>query len=328
MSDSTLQPVILYHAHCSDGFTAAWAAWLYFGDAAKYVPCHYGQPVYELEPGDGDVYMVDFSYKMHGMEKLHSAIRSRGSRLIILDHHETALKELGGWLDMGVLGETQLTATGGKSRLAVGVRLAPGAADPCESNLYVNFDMEECGATLAWDYWHREAPRPDRPDLLTYIKERDLGYFTGAKGPRIKDIDEIAAAIETMPKDFETWSDLAIRITQDFSQVFARGCGALALKQAIVSKAAEHAIPIELAGAKGFATNASAFFSEIAGELAVKEGAKFGAVYFQRDDFVWQFSLRSRSEFKVNELATKYGGGGHPQAAGFETNNLQGFIDP
>jgi oligoribonuclease NrnB/cAMP/cGMP phosphodiesterase (DHH superfamily) len=320
----TRRPVILYHSNCADGFTAAWAAWLHFGDAAKYVPCHYGQPVYELEEDDGDVYLVDFSYKMAGMEALYARVLARGCRLVVLDHHETALKELGGWLDMGVAGEMTLTARNAESSVTTGVRLSPGAADTGEGSLYINFDMEECGATLAWDFWHAEEARA-RPNLLTYIKERDLGYFTGAKGPRFDYVDQVAAAVETMEKDFKIWSYLAARVFNNLDEVLARGDGALALKNAIVKKAAEHAIPITLGydEAKGFAVNASAFFSEIAGELAKLEGAQFGAVYFQRTDLVWQFSLRSQSGFKVNDLAVQYGGGGHPEAAGFEIDNLR-----
>lgn len=35
--------LVLHHANCADGFTAAWCAWRYFGDDAEYVPVQYGQ---------------------------------------------------------------------------------------------------------------------------------------------------------------------------------------------------------------------------------------------------------------------------------------------
>ena len=34
---------------------------------------------------------------------------------------------------------------------------------------------------------------------------------------------------------------------------------------------------------------------------------------------MWQYSLRSRSDFDVSEIAKKFGGGGHAKAAGFAT---------
>ncbi len=50
--------------------------------------------------------------------------------------------------------------------------------------------------------------------------------------------------------------------------------------------------------------------------------ADYAMGYFQRGDGRWQYSLRSRSEFDVSEVAKYYGGGGHAQAAGFETLQL------
>jgi hypothetical protein len=189
--------------------------------------------------------------------------------------------------------------------------------------------MNECGATLAWEYWHYKYPSPY---LLQFIKDRDLGYFTGAKGARLGCIDEVTAYIETQEKDFETWDRLDKMFRDYESEVdikgfmgaVERGAGALALKSAVVKKAAEKGRPISLRwGSEGLAVNASAFFSEIAGELAKQDGAKFGAVYFQREDGKWQFSLRCGPDFDVSRLAVSYGGGGHPQAAGFEINDLR-----
>jgi hypothetical protein len=36
------QRLVIYHANCIDGFTAAWAAWRKFGDDTEYVPASYG----------------------------------------------------------------------------------------------------------------------------------------------------------------------------------------------------------------------------------------------------------------------------------------------
>ena len=57
--------------------------------------------------------------------------------------------------------------------------------------------------------------------------------------------------------------------------------------------------------------------SEVAGELAEREGAEFGACYFEVQYNMWQYSLRSRDEFDVSKIAEYYGGGGHKNAAGF-----------
>ena len=38
-----MKPLVIYHAHCTDGFGAAFAAWMKLGDDAEYVPMQYGQ---------------------------------------------------------------------------------------------------------------------------------------------------------------------------------------------------------------------------------------------------------------------------------------------
>jgi hypothetical protein len=37
-----MKPLIIYHAHCTDGFGAAYAAGCKFGDMAEYLPRNYG----------------------------------------------------------------------------------------------------------------------------------------------------------------------------------------------------------------------------------------------------------------------------------------------
>lgn len=46
-----MKTYVLYHAHCADGFGAAYAAWLKLGNDAQYVPVKYGDPPPVMEPG-------------------------------------------------------------------------------------------------------------------------------------------------------------------------------------------------------------------------------------------------------------------------------------
>lgn len=82
---------VLYHAHCWDGFCAAWLLWLVHGDdGVEYIPVNYGQdpPVIQGEK----VMIVDFSYKRDVLLKL----KEEHPDLIVLDHHKTAKEELEG----------------------------------------------------------------------------------------------------------------------------------------------------------------------------------------------------------------------------------------
>jgi hypothetical protein len=70
--------------------------------------------------------------------------------------------------------------------------------------------------------------------------------------------------------------------------------------------------------------------SEYVGRLLQESPAHvpFAAGYFRRADGLWQFSLRARPNFKVNDLAKRFGGGGHPQAAGFQVAKLEDVFAP
>jgi oligoribonuclease NrnB/cAMP/cGMP phosphodiesterase (DHH superfamily) len=82
--------LIIYHAACPDGFTAAWAAQLHLPGDCELFPGYYGADPPDVT--DRDVWIVDFSYKREVLLRLHSEARS----LRVLDHHKTAEAELEG----------------------------------------------------------------------------------------------------------------------------------------------------------------------------------------------------------------------------------------
>jgi oligoribonuclease NrnB/cAMP/cGMP phosphodiesterase (DHH superfamily) len=79
---------VLYHAHCTDGFGAAFAAWKKFGDNAKYIPVSYGKPLPNLDKAKM-VYILDFSYDEETLRNLYKKVE-----VVVLDHHKTAEKDL------------------------------------------------------------------------------------------------------------------------------------------------------------------------------------------------------------------------------------------
>lgn len=85
------EPLIVYHARCMDGFTAAWAAWRYFEGRCELLPASYGDaPPADVK--DRDVVVLDFSYPRAELEALAAGARS----LLVLDHHKTAQEALAG----------------------------------------------------------------------------------------------------------------------------------------------------------------------------------------------------------------------------------------
>ncbi|MBT5229825.1 MAG: hypothetical protein HOM11_06060, partial [Methylococcales bacterium] len=128
---------IWYHRNCFDGFGAALAAWLKYGDTAEYYPVQYQSEYPTLEPGD-ELYIVDHSVKENHMNELLSI----SDNITVLDHHKTAEEELSPFL-----------ASGQVKGL---------------------FDMDKSGAVLSWEFFQ---PGKPLPKLFHAIQDRDLWHF-------------------------------------------------------------------------------------------------------------------------------------------------------
>lgn len=171
---------------------------------------------------------------------------------------------------------------------------------------YCVFDMNFSGAQMTWAYLRPEMPAPW---LVSYTADRDLWRWA------LPDSKEVNAALRSYPLDLETWD----RLNDEESPETLKRDGAAILR------AEEVTIQVHLAraretvfdGHRVLSVNATSLFSEIAGRLA--EGRPFGMVWFERDNGVRQYSLRSRDGgVDVSEIAKAHGGGGHKGAAGFE----------
>ena len=83
------KPLVIYHAKCPDGMTAAWAVWKALGDG-DYVPATHGDAPPDV--AGRDVVIVDFAYKRAVMQAMAAAAKS----LLVLDHHKSAQADLEG----------------------------------------------------------------------------------------------------------------------------------------------------------------------------------------------------------------------------------------
>lgn len=79
---------VIYHANCSDGFGARFAAELLLGTRANYHAAKHGDPPPDVR--NKNVVIVDFSYDSITTKRLIEDANT----LIVLDHHKSALVEL------------------------------------------------------------------------------------------------------------------------------------------------------------------------------------------------------------------------------------------
>jgi uncharacterized protein len=281
------QPVktyVLYHANCPDGFGAAFAAWLKFGDQAEYIPCSYGQLPPEMEQGSR-AFILDFSYPRNVLKAMG---RCFCNQIIILDHHANAKADLedmpGSHFDLN------------KSGAVMAWEYFFPEKEVPQFFLYLQ-DR---------DLWRWKMPfsREVSLALASYPFDFNDWLIHWSHVPELKAVGKIIRRlvdqqVEIMARNFRrAWFDLA------------RGR---------VSFVEPGTAPmVETNQAVAPACNAPVFMSEVGEKLLeLCPAAIFSAVYFDRGDSKRQWSLRSRPEFDCSVIARAFGGGGHKQASGF-----------
>lgn len=292
-----MKPLVIYHADCTDGFGAAFAAWLKFGSDADYYAARYGDK--DLPDWQGrEVYILDFSFPRALMDDAFQLAK----HVVWLDHHKTAFEMwIGGLFD----------GTEGRHEQHDQVR-------------DIVLDFDKSGALLAWEYFH---PNTEVPALIRHIDDRDRWQF------KLEGSKELHAALQSYkPWNFEQWKvllndwDLLHR-----NDLMLEGLAILRAQEQHVADMAKQARKCEIWCLKpgmdindefrypGLAVNAPIHMSEVGHELANQSGT-YGLVWYVGADTRVKCSLRSNGEYDVSGIARHFGGGGHRNAAGFETD--------
>ena len=179
------------------------------------------------------------------------------------------------------------------------------------------FDMDRSGAGLTWDYLAAEAASgPERPWLVDFVEDRDLWRFRFGDETRF-----VHAYITTLPMTFEAWDLLA---RDGRRRAVEQGKAIQSYIDTYSEKARQLATIREIGGYSVPVINIP--YMNVSDHIdrlcKAYPSHPFGASFFMRADGRWQFSLRSMGEFDVAEVAARYGGGGHRNAAGFTVEQL------
>jgi len=284
----------IYHGNCDDGFGAAWAIWKRWPDC-EFIPGFYGKQLPEVS--GRNVLFVDFSAKIEWIWEQSFKARS----MVIIDHHKTAQADL----------ERLPSFNGTQADLDAAFKINWTQNTP---EIAAWFDMDQSGAAMAWQFATQEDRREHSlPDMLALIEDRDLWRF--AFGDRTR---QFTAALRTYPMDFATWDRIAL-FTED---LIPEGRTVLRAHQANIKKLIAEAYMAEVGGFTVPTVNAPYHYaSDTAHELlAAYPDAPFAACWFRRADGFTQWSLRSDDKrADVSAVASSLGGGGHRNAAGFQT---------
>ena len=331
-----MKPLVIYHADCTDGYGAAFAAWLKLGDEAEYLPMNYNtikEPanlvgMFGDTFAEREVYILDFSLPREAMDWLFS----KAKRVVWLDHHKTAF-------EMWNAAEWQNQPNGYFCKVY-------------GDKHYIHLHPTKSGALLAWEYFH---PGTEVPMLIQHIDDRDRWQW------KMEGSAELHAALGAMqPWSFEQWMQFVPYFddTRPYIDLKTEGTAILRAQKQHVERMAKQARKCSIPArrevppnpntgegkpysdwryvsddvgswwfATGLAVNASIHQSEVGHELANQSGT-YGLVWYLGSDGRARCSLRSNGEYDVSAIARAFGGGGHRNAAGFETDikTLMGWL--
>lgn len=188
-------------------------------------------------------------------------------------------------------------------------------------NVKKYIDLTHSGCVLTWMYFNKMTPVPT---FLKYIEDRDLWKW---ELPKSK---EVTTAILSYEYDFRTWTIISFTPIQDLIvdgialyRKHLKDVNELILTAKKRINIFEYNVPI---------VNAPYCYASDICDIMNKDEAFALSYYFKNTDSIY-VSIRSDvdgSNIDVNEIAKKFGGGGHRNAAGFEikidSNLIQNLI--
>ena len=289
-----MKTLVIYHANCPDGYMAAFVASLALSGEVEYLAAEYRDPIPDLT--DLTVYILDFSYEPDALRAASAA----ASSVLLLDHHESAMVQ---WLppshDRGeALRNFYSCEQGGK--------------------LDVRFDLERSGAGLALQYFEpgvRESLEPGTFSLLASlvraVEDRDLWRF------KLLHTRALCAAISLVDKNFTAYKRMLYGHGDILSQMSAQGETVLRLNELRCKEIAASARTVRFEGSEVPLVNCNKAFASDVGHLLSKHNP-YSVSYEIRGETA-TVSLRGNPDSPpISPIAVKYGGGGHPRAAGFK----------
>jgi len=273
------------HKACMDGLASAWVVNLHLPYTEIVFSSYNHEWKNDLKnrlTQDDSIYFVDFCPEPEDMISL----TNDGVSFTVIDHHDSA--------------ERKIREYDEKFKT--------------EHMRWCHFDMEKCGSTLAWQYFQKLTKREnERPKLLEYIEIADIWTW---RNERDREIDCYIKAILPPHKSIDAFQNLV----DTFDEDKAHNMGKMLYQrmQTEVRYTVSKSCLLDFDGQEILSVNASQHFSEVGHELATRDEGGIGLIYiFMPENNQVKFSVRSDSNGKANKFAAKFGGGGHPDAAGF-----------
>lgn len=292
--------ICIYHNKDLDGYTSGAIVKKWHDDypdnegELKLIGYDYSEKFpWDQIPAGEKIIMIDVSLKMPEMCKL--SIHS-GGQLTWIDHHLSAIKEYNDYKDPEL---AMITAI-----LQDGIAACEVGWNYLFGSLKMPIAIELIGK---YDTWRNENKQEWDWDILPF----QFGMRQICKSP------------ETFPEVlFRT-----TRIDRQITDILNNGRAIIQYQDSVnESLCKKCSFETEFEGYKAICLNAG-MISNDTFKSVYDESKHDIMVGFQFDGNAWTFSLRTtKKEVDCSAIGTKYGGGGHRGAAGFQSKNLNDVI--
>lgn len=326
---ATITELVFYHGNCLDGVSAAYCHKQYSSTTkdceAKYIHMAHNEiniPAIQEKLSNVDlsqvkrVYVLDFNLDKDCYHYLLNA--NNDIQIVVLDHHKTA-KEAIEKLDEEFAGK----------------------------NIQFHFNLKYSGAVLSYLYFSTQFGIPNDESVLDYVvktqvptwikmvhdrdlwqwKYKDTKFFTTALFSKITGkanndtngnnyVNYVPSELEQMCKINPSKAE-SVEILIDTGKIMSEQYENQI--QSIIDERGYFEVDLLGLGVKGYAVNASNLFSsELGSKLCrLDDEHKYAIIFtFMEKDRV-KCSIRSTDDFDCSGIAKHFGGGGHPQASGF-----------
>lgn len=175
-------------------------------------------------------------------------------------------------------------------------------------NVQCIFDQSKSGAVLTWEYFHSSWTVPY---LLLLVQDRDLWQW------KLPETAEVSAALFSHEWTFDAWDKFA----DNWHRLRDEGSALLRKQEKDVAALVEDHNVITIRNFHGYdvpAVNCPWMFASDVGHALCEKypDAPLSVTFMLGVDKV-KFSLRSNDKIHCGHIAETFGGGGHPNAAGF-----------
>lgn len=305
-----MDATVLYHKNCNDGLASALVMKALFDEmnqSAEYIPVQYGDKPPDNFKGE-HLYIVDFCYSPETLVELSK----RCASITVLDHHQKAFDMFENYK-----GEGEWT-----NKKDGDVSIFNYRASTCDKSLSVILTNKRSGAGLTLDFAF-ELLRCLKGVTTTFYKrlesivnaveDRDLWKF------QLKDTLAYYHMLRVIPPTVDHWFRLLLEREEDFNARLEHAKKQESSYNWCVQTIASCAAWAAAFGDFVYILECHPDYTSAVADLLTPRSPFVVLFYTNPDKQEVYVSLRSSEDshgLDVNNIASKFGGGGHKHAAG------------